>query len=120
MAASASAWRRVGQVCRHSSSAFSDLKKVSTAALRLLYLSSGEQCRFRSTTLVKDFAGDVALQAPDNLSVAFSLFFALADVGNGVRVVSHSNDSYPVEGDICLPVATPIEPEAVGFTAGCR
>ena len=60
---------------------------VSTEALRLRYLPSGEQCRFRSTKLVKDFACDEALQAPDDLSVAFSLFLARADVGRGGRVV---------------------------------
>lgn len=36
----ASAWRCVGQLCRQMSSAFRDLKNVSTEALRLLYLSS--------------------------------------------------------------------------------
>ena len=83
-------------------------------------MSSGERCSFRSTKFGKDFASDVALQAPDNLSVALALFLALADIGNGGRVVSHSNDGHPVQGGICLPIATPIEPEAVGFTAGCR
>ena len=56
-----SAFRRVSQGCRQISSALMVLKNVSTAALKLLYSSSGDLSCFRHTELAVDFADDVAL-----------------------------------------------------------
>jgi hypothetical protein len=55
-----SACLRVSHDCRHISSAFMVLKKVSTAALKLLYSSSLDLGRFWDAKLAINFAHDVA------------------------------------------------------------
>ena len=88
-----SACRRVSQGRRQTSSALMVLKKVSTAALKLLYSSSGDLSCFRYTELAVDFADDLAFQASNDLAFALSVFRAFSDICKCRFVASHSNDS---------------------------
>jgi hypothetical protein len=56
------------------SSALMVLKKVSTAALKLLYSSSSDLSYFWDAKLAVDFANDVAFQATNDFAFALSVF----------------------------------------------
>ena len=78
---------------RQISSALMVLKKVSTAALKLLYSSSGDLSYFQYTELAVDFADDVAFQASNDLAFALPVFRAFLDICKCRFVASHSYDS---------------------------
>lgn len=96
------------------------LKKVSTAALKLLYRSSRDFRCFWHTKLTVDFADYVAFQASDDLAFALSVFRALLDVGKRWFVAPHPDDCHAIECCVGLPVATTIQTETAGFAAGRR
>jgi len=62
-----------------------------------------------------DLAGDVALQAADDLGLGLSFFRAAFDVGAGGRVRSHAGEHDPPQGMVGLPVTTGVEPVAGDF-----
>ena len=62
-----------------------------------------------------DLAGDVALQAADDLGLGLSFFRAAFDVGAGGRVRSHPGEHDPPQGMVGLPVTTAVEPVAGDF-----
>ena len=64
---------------------------------------------------VVDLAGEVALEAPDDLSLGQPLFGSSFDVGDGRCVPSHSDDDRPVERCIGLAVAAAVEAVALDF-----
>src|SRR5215471_13695830 len=57
-----------------------------------------------------DLAGDVPLEAADDLLLGQAFFAAPVDVGAGGRVGAHPGDDDPVEGVVSLPVAAGVEP----------
>src|SRR5262245_64026888 len=65
-----------------------------------------------------DLAGDVTLEAADDLLLGQALFAAPVDVGAGGRVGAHPGDDDPVEGVVGLPVATGVEPVAGDLPRG--
>src|SRR5215470_6110675 len=62
-----------------------------------------------------DLAGDVALQAADDLGLGLSFFRAAFDIGAGGRVRSHAGEYDPPQGMVGLPVTTGVEPVAGDF-----
>src|SRR4051812_49963607 len=93
----------------------------SAAALKLLYPSSGSPgrcvngrdearlagCRRESSI---DLAGEVALEAADDLALGQALGGAAGDVVDGRLVPAHANDDGAVEGGVGLPVTAAVEP----------
>src|SRR5262245_31776663 len=59
-----------------------------------------------------DLAGDVPLEAADDLLLGQAFFGAPVDVGAGGRVGAHPGDDDPVEGVVGLAVAAGVEPVA--------
>ena len=55
-------------------------KKVSTAALKLLYSSSDDLSYFWDAKLAVDFANDVAFQATNDFAFALSVFFTFLNI----------------------------------------
>ena len=83
--------------------------------LKLLYTSI---LKFRATGCAKMviyFSNNVALQATNDLALAFPLACSFADVGERWFMASHTNDSNAVERGIGLSVPTTIQPKAVGL-----
>ena len=68
--------------------------------------------------VAKDLAGDVALEAADDLGLALSLCGAAPDVVERGLVPPHADDDHAVKGSIRLSVASSVEAVAVGFAAG--
>ena len=65
---------------------------------------------------VVDLAGEVTLEAADDLPLGQSLFGPSFDVSDGRCVPPHSNDHGAVEGGVGLPVAASVEAmSAVGL-----
>ena len=62
-----------------------------------------------------DLAGDVALEAADDLGLGLSFFGAAFDVGAGGRVRSHAGEHDPPQAMVGLPVAAGVEPVPVTF-----
>ena len=62
-----------------------------------------------------DLAGDVALQAADDLGLGLSFFGAAFDVGAGGRVRPHAGEHDPPQGVVGLAVAAGVEPVAGDF-----
>ena len=62
-----------------------------------------------------DLAGDVTLQAADDLGLGLSFFGAALDVGAGGRVRAHAGEHDPPQGVVGLPVAAGVEPVAGDF-----
>ena len=94
--------RRVCQLRRHTSSAFSDLKKLSTVArqaiwqsqicregaeLKLLYSSSDQCGEFRLAQRREDFADDVSLYAAYDFTAGLALGHAPCGIKLCFRVV---------------------------------
>src|SRR5918993_5539911 len=82
----------------------------------LLCSSSGSwndlECGFDdgcSREVVEDFAGDVSLQAADDLALAQAFGRASLDVVAGGLVMSHPDDGDDVEGAVRGPVSTAAE-----------
>ncbi|AEI95577.1 hypothetical protein RLO149_c036520 [Roseobacter litoralis Och 149] len=65
------------------------LKKVSTAALKLLYLSNGDLSRFGHAGLAVDLLDDLAFQATNDLAFTLPILYAFLDMGERWRVASH-------------------------------
>ena len=82
------ACRRVYRGCRQISSALLDLKNVSTAALKLLYSSSGDLSYFGDAKLAVYFANDVALQATNDFAFALSVFCTFLNISQSCFVAS--------------------------------
>jgi hypothetical protein len=99
------------------SSAFTVLKNVSTAALMLLYLSSGASHGVRHTKMSVDFANDVAFQASYDLALTFTVDSSLCHVSLCRPMISHSDDGHAVECGIGLPVPAAIQAHAVSLAA---
>src|SRR6266536_3394862 len=62
-----------------------------------------------------DLAGDVTLQAADDLGLGFPFSRAPLDVGAGGRVGAHPGEHDPPQGVVGLAVATGVEPVAGYF-----
>ena len=75
-----SASLRVCHELRQIISAMMVLKNVSTAALKLLYSSSGDLSYFRDAKLAVDFANDVAFQATIDFAFALSVFCTFLNI----------------------------------------
>src|SRR5262245_29419621 len=75
--------------------------------------------RGRGDEVVVDLAGDVALEAADDLALREPFGFPSRGVGAGTRTEAEARDRGEVEGAIGLPVATAIEPVALRH-AGTR
>ena len=56
----------------------------------------------------EDLSSDVTLKAADNLSLGKSLFCTAKKVTLSSIVIAHTDDHYPMEGSICLPVAATV------------
>src|SRR6516165_8153569 len=67
-----------------------------------------------------DLAGDVTLEAADDLFLSQALFAAPGDVGAGGRVGAHPGDDDPVQGVVGLAVTAGVEPVAGDFPRGGR
>ena len=115
-----SACRRVYCGCRQISSALLDLKNVSTAALKLLYLSSGDLSYFRDTKLAVDFANNVAFQATIDFAFALSVFCTFLNISQRWFVSSDSDNGQAIKGGVGLWISASVQSEAVCFTAECR
>ena len=63
----------------------------------------------------EDFAGDIALEATDDLSLAHPFPSAALHVGPSSWVVAQSHDYDPIEGCVGPAVASAIEPMSIGF-----
>src|SRR5690606_2440048 len=114
MATSAS-WRVWNTVLQISSD-FSVLKKVSTMALKLLYLSSYLVGAWQAEVTV-DLADDVSLHAPHDLSGSFTLCSPSGSVSFRGCVISQPDDRHAIKGCIGLSVSAAIQPHAVCFAA---
>ena len=55
-----------------------------------------------------DFAGDVKLQATNNLAFALSVFCAFIDIGKRWFVASHSDDGHTIENGVGLSIAASV------------
>ena len=60
--------------------------------------------------VAENLAGDIALEAADNLELGFALAHAAADVSEGGRMTTHPDDHHSIESRIGLPVAAAVEP----------
>ena len=68
-----------------------------------------------------DLAGEITLQAADDLMFEEAFFGAPSNVGDGVCVPMHANDYYTVEHGVSLTVSTSVESvAATGFTGPGR
>src|SRR5215208_4284287 len=66
----------------------------------------------------EDLAGDVALEAPHDLSAGPALGGAAGGVVAGGLVPAQSDEHDPVEGGVGLPVAAAVEPMPDGLAGG--
>src|SRR6266542_2956777 len=62
-----------------------------------------------------DLAGDVALEAADDLCLGFSFGCAAFDVGAGGRAGAHACEHDPPQGVVGLAIAARVEPVADGL-----
>ena len=115
-----SAALRVCQECRQISSALMVLKKVSIAALKLLYSSSGHVHARRCAEMAIDFPDDVPFEAPDDLALSLAVGRAFGDLGSCRGMTPHPNDGDAVERRIRLSIAASVQPHAVRLAAGRR
>ena len=115
-----SACRRVYRGCRQISSALLDLKNVSTAALKLLYSSSGDLSYFRDAKLAVDFANDVAFQATIDFAFALSVFCTFLTISQSCFVASDPDNGQAIKGGVGLWISASVQSEAVCFAAECR
>jgi hypothetical protein len=107
--------RRVSHTLRQINSAFRVLKKVSTTALKLLYLSSGRGRRFWHANMSIYFTHDVTFQASNNLTFGFSILGSFSNVGNRGFVISHPHNGDAVQRGVSLPVAASVQSKPVCF-----
>ena len=115
-----SACRRVYCGCRQISSALLHLKNVSTAALKLLYSSSGYLSYFRDAKLAVDFANDVGFQATIDFAFALSVFCTFLTISQSCFVASHPDNGQAIKGGVGLWISALVQSEAVCFAAECR
>ena len=115
-----SACRRVYCGCRQISSVLLDLKNVPTAALKLLYSSSGDLSYFRDAKLAVDFANDVTFQATIDFAFALSVFCAFLNISQSWFVASHPDNGHAIKGGVGLWISALVQSEAVCFAAECR
>src|SRR4051794_5747307 len=98
----------VANSCRESTSHSRLEKKVSAAALTLLYPSSRRwSCAGSGPERAEQgpgLAGKQALEAADDLGLVLALEGSSGDVGAGGFVVLHPHDDRPVEGGVGLAV----------------
>ena len=79
------------------------------------YLASGRGAQLRI-----DLAGNVTLQAADDLGLGFSFCGAAFDISARGRVGAHAGEHDPPQGVVGLAVAAGVEPVADGLARGCR
>ena len=115
-----SACHRVYCGCGQISSALLDLKNVSTAALKLLYSSSGDLSYFRDAKLAVDFANDVAFQATIDFAFALSVFCTFLTISQSCFVASDPDNGQAIKGGVGLWISASVQSEAVCFAAECR
>ena len=97
-----SACRRVYCGCGQISSALLHLKNVSTAALKLLYSSSGYLSYFRDAKLAVDFANDVGFQATIDFAFALSVFCTFLNISQSWFVASDPDNGQAIKGGVGL------------------
>ena len=59
----------------------------------------------------KDFTDDIAFQAANDLTFAFSVFGAFLDICEGRFVTSHPDNCDPIQSGVRLSVSAAIEPD---------
>jgi hypothetical protein len=110
-------WRRMSSVLYRPI-------RLSAAALTLLYPSSCCGSRPGSGSQRAEegprLAGEVSLQAADDLGLALALEGSPSDVGLGRFVVLHAHDDRPVESGVGLAVTATVEPVPCRQTGGGR
>ena len=111
---------RVCHDLRQIISALMVLKNVSTAALKLLYSSSGDLSYFRDAKLAVDFANDVAFQAAIDFAFALSVFCTFLNISQSWFVASDPDNGQAIKGGVGLWISALVQSEAVCFTAECR
>ena len=114
------AWGLVSQRFRQISSALMVLNDVSTAALKLLYSSSGDLSYFWDAKLAVDFANDVAFQATNDFAFALSVFCTFLIISQSWFVASHPDCGHAIMGGVGLSISAWVQSEAVCFAAGGR
>lgn len=67
-----------------------------------------------------DFAGNVALEASDDLGFGLALGESTSHVGPGRFVPAQADHGDSMQGCVGLPVAAPVEPVTVGLARGRR
>src|SRR5215210_261552 len=67
----------------------------------------------------EDLAGNVALEAADDLLAGLVLGCTASSVGAGGFMPPQTDDHDAVEGGVGLPVAAAVEPVADGLARGC-
>src|SRR5712692_5356306 len=95
--------------------------KRSCGVMLLLMSSGSGEVRFvclRERGV--DLAGDVALQAADDLALGLALAGAPRDVLSGRLVPAHADEDDAVEGGVGLAVAAAVEPVADRLARGGR
>jgi hypothetical protein len=83
----------------------------------LLWMSSGEFKIVRDDDLV-ELAGDVALEASDDLFLGQAVFGASFHVGAGAEIPAQAAEHDAVERFVGLTVAAAVEAVAVGLAGG--
>jgi hypothetical protein len=76
-------------------------------------------CKVEVDEFLVDLAGDVALEAADDVASAEALGLAALGVGAGGGVPAESADGDAVEGGVGGSVAGSVEAVSVGVSAGC-
>ena len=76
---------------------------------------SGDAAERESREECEDFAGDIPLEATDDLSLAHPFCSAALHVGPSSWVVAQSHDYDPIKGCVGPAVASAIEPISIGF-----
>ena len=88
--------RRVCHECLQINSALIVLKKVSIAALKLLYLSIWFFQCFWPAKLGEDFTNDIAFKTANDFTFTFTVFGAFANICEGWFMASHSDNCDPI------------------------
>jgi hypothetical protein len=84
----------------------------------MVWQVGARKCLLRSAwECVEDFAGDVALQAADDLGLRQAFVGSSLDVGGGAWVVAEAAENDNVERVVGATVTAAVEPVSVGASA---
>ena len=85
------------------------LKNVSTAALKLLYSSSGDLSYFWDAKLAVDFANDVGFQATIDFAFALSVFCTFLNISQSWFVASDPDNGQAIKGGVGLWISASVQ-----------